>query len=106
MFLTQFDWKKFGPLHPVLIKRTRNLLHVRPGTPLPHLAKQLAVMPYFFWKDAVSGHGLGLALLFIQESAGLMCFVLLSSGVGSAGTLASAPFRSPTQPFLPKAANC
>lgn len=112
MLLTQFDWKSFGPLHPVLIKRTRNLLSTLglPSPQPPHpthtllpahrLAKQLAVMPYLFWKDAGSGPELGLALLDTRESAGLLHFVLLSSGFGRAGAQASTPFRPPSVALL------
>lgn len=93
MLLTQYDWKSFGPLNPVLIKRTRNLLYAHPGncSPSPNLAKQLAVMPYLFWKDAGSDRGFGLALLSIQVSTGLVWFVLVSFRFRGAPAQASAP---------------
>lgn len=83
----------FGPLNPVLILRTRILLYAHPGNfPIPsNLAKQLAVMPDLFWKDAGSGHGFGLALLSIQASTGLVWFVLVSSRFRGAREQASAP---------------
>lgn len=93
MLLTPYDWKSFGPLNPVLIQRTRNLLYAHPGNfPTPsNLAKQLAVMPDLFWKDAGSGHGFGLALLSIQASTGLAWFVLVSSRFRGAREQVSAP---------------